>query len=49
MGSEFFEDYLRPASKIISPAPPLPKDRIKGSGWGTHVYLWRIHSDIWQN
>ena len=19
------------------------------SGWGTHVYLWRIHSDIWQN
>ena len=20
----------------------------KGSGWGTHVYLWRIHFDIWQ-
>ena len=20
-----------------------------GSGWGTHVYLWRIHFDIWQN
>ena len=19
------------------------------SGWGTHVYLWRIHFDIWQN
>ena len=19
------------------------------SGWGTHVYLWRIHVDIWQN
>jgi len=18
-------------------------------GWGTHVYLWRIHPDIWQN
>ena len=18
-------------------------------GWGTHVYLWRIHFDIWQN
>ena len=18
-------------------------------GWGTHVYLWRIHVDIWQN
>ena len=20
-----------------------------GSGWETHVYLWRIHFDIWQN
>ena len=19
------------------------------SGWGTQVYLWRIHFDIWQN
>ena len=23
--------------------------REKGSGWGTHVCLWRIHFDIWQN
>ena len=23
--------------------------REKGSRWGTHVYLWRIHFDIWQN
>ena len=23
--------------------------RAEGSGWGTHVYLWRIHFDIWQN
>ena len=23
--------------------------RVEGSGWGTHVYLWRIHVDIWQN
>ena len=23
--------------------------REEGSGWGTHVYLWRIHADIWQN
>jgi len=23
--------------------------RVEGSGWGTHVYLWRIHFDIWQN
>ena len=21
----------------------------EGSGWGTHVYLWRIHFDSWQN
>ena len=20
-----------------------------GWGWGTHVYLWRIYVDIWQN
>ena len=20
-----------------------------GSGWGTRVYLWRIHVDVWQN
>ena len=23
--------------------------RGEGSGWGTHVYLWRIHFNIWQN
>ena len=23
--------------------------RREGSGWGTHVYLWQIHFDIWQN
>ena len=23
--------------------------RVEGSGWGTRVYLWRIHVDIWQN
>ena len=22
--------------------------REEGSGWGTHVYLWRIHFDIWK-
>ena len=21
----------------------------EGSGWGTHVYLWRIHFDVWQS
>ena len=23
--------------------------REEGSGWGTQVYLWRIHVDIWEN
>ena len=23
--------------------------REEGSGWGTYVYLWWIHFDIWQN
>ena len=23
--------------------------REEGSGWGTNVYLWQIHFDIWQN
>ena len=23
--------------------------REEGSGWGTRLYLWRIHVDIWQN
>ena len=23
--------------------------REEGSEWGTHVYLWWIHFDIWQN
>ena len=23
--------------------------REEGSGWGTHVYLWWIHFDIWRN
>ena len=23
--------------------------REESSGWGTRVYLWQIHFDIWQN
>ena len=23
--------------------------REEGSGWGTRVYLWQFHVDIWQN
>jgi len=23
--------------------------REEGTGWGTRVYLWQIHVDMWQN
>ena len=23
--------------------------REEGGGWATHIYLWQIHVDIWQN
>ena len=41
-----------------APAPHPPKKnrgvvrggrREEGSGWGTCVYVWQIHVDIWQN
>ena len=27
----------------------MGKEKGGGSGWGTHVYLWQIHFDVWQN
>ena len=27
----------------------MGREEEEGSGWGTRVYLWRIHVDIWQN
>ena len=27
----------------------MRREEEEGSGWGTHVYLWQIHFDIWQN
>ena len=27
----------------------MGREEGEGSGWGTHVYLWWIHFDIWQN
>ena len=29
--------------------PEGGEGREEGSGWGTRVYLWWIHFDIWQN
>ena len=25
------------------------RGREVGSGWATHVHLWRIHVNVWQN
>jgi len=41
-------------SEVFYDPPPRVKEiwggrREEGSGGGTHVYLWRIHFDIWQN
>ena len=30
-------------------AGTLGMGREEGSGWGTQVYLWWIHFDVWQN
>ena len=43
-----------PFSQIIPPSPSLTESnrgrrKEEGSGWGTRVYLWRIHVAIWQN
>ena len=35
--------------RIASPGSRDGMGREEGPGWGTHVYLWRIHFDIWQN
>ena len=30
-------------------SPHIYRRREEGSGWGTRVYMWQIHVDIWQN
>ena len=41
--------------KIRAGALGRPRGMVQGgrreesSGWGTCVYLWQIHADIWQN
>ena len=33
----------------LTEAEDIKKRWQEGSGWGTHVYLWQMHFDIWQN
>ena len=33
----------------LNNTPCLSLSEISETGWGTRVYLWRIHVDIWQN
>ena len=49
-------DFLAVQGTLKSRLHPSGEDswesegrREEGSGWGTRVYLWRIHVDIWQN
>ena len=40
---------ILPARQNADLQYPVKVFEVKGSGWGTRVYLWRIHVDIWQN
>ena len=51
----FLDDPVDVGNLISGPLPFLKPAGMEwggrkeeGSGWGTHVYLWRIHFDIWQ-
>jgi len=58
-GGEIWENGIETCiiscmKRVASPGS-MPRGRVwggrreEGSGWGTQVYLWRIHFDIWQN
>jgi len=54
-GDDFGALIMGHVAVMISSALGRPRGMVwggrreEGSGWGTHVYLWRIHFDIWQN
>ena len=43
-----YDTHLPKKAGITGPSKACLR-REEGSGWGTHVYLWRIHFDICQN
>ena len=52
---ERLEIYSRKLEMLGAGALRRPRGMVRGgrkeggSGWGTRVYLWRIHVDVWQN
>ena len=47
--SRFDARYWMLGASALGRPRGMVMGREEGSGWGTHVYLWRIHFDIWQN
>ena len=44
------DSFIRTNYSFIQPRGMVRGGRREeGSGWGTRVYLWQIHVDIWQN
>ena len=49
--SRFYERYWLPGAGVLGRLRGMVWGgmREEGSGWGTLIYLWQIHVDIWQN
>ena len=49
--SSFDAQYWKPGAHALGWPRGMVWGGMKeeGSGWGIHIYLWRIHFDIWQN
>ena len=46
----YFKNYNSKADALGQPRGMVwGRRREEGSGWGAHVYLWRIRFDVWQN
>ena len=48
-GGKIWENGIETCKISCMKRVASPGSMHEGSGWGTHVYLWRIHFDIWQN
>ena len=49
-GKLLVKDWMLGAGALRRPRGMVQGGRREGdSGWGTRVYLWRIHADVWQN